>query len=37
VLEHRLVLGPDADLRGTTQADVVREVLDGVPVPRAGG
>jgi MoxR-like ATPase len=37
VLEHRLVLGPDADLRGTTQSDVVREVLASVPVPRAGG
>ena len=37
VLEHRLILSPDAELHGLTQADVVREVLATVPVPRAGG
>ena len=37
VLEHRLILSPDAELHGVTQADVVRDVLARVPVPRAGG
>ena len=37
VLEHRLILSPDAELHGVTQADVVRDVLGRVPVPRAGG
>jgi MoxR-like ATPase len=37
VLEHRLILAPDAELHGVTQADVVRDVLARVPVPRAGG
>jgi MoxR-like ATPase len=37
VLEHRLILNPDAELHGVTQADVVRDVLARVPVPRAGG
>jgi len=37
VLEHRLILSPDAELHGVTQADVVRDVLTRVPVPRAGG
>jgi MoxR-like ATPase len=37
VLEHRLILAPDAELHGKTQTDIVREVLARVPVPRAGG
>jgi MoxR-like ATPase len=37
VLEHRLILNPDAELHGVTQADVVGDVLSRVPVPRAGG
>jgi MoxR-like ATPase len=37
VLEHRLILAPDAELHGVTQSDVVRDVLSRVPVPRAGG
>jgi MoxR-like ATPase len=37
VLEHRLVLSPDAELHGVTQADVIRDVLARVPVPRASG
>jgi MoxR-like ATPase len=37
VLEHRLILSPDAELHGVAQADVVRDVLARVPVPRAGG
>jgi MoxR-like ATPase len=34
VLAHRILLQPDAELRGTTAADVVRRVLDAVPVPQ---
>ena len=37
VLEHRLILSPDAELHGVSQADVVADVLARVPVPRAGG
>jgi MoxR-like ATPase len=33
VLEHRLLLTPDAQLRGTTTGDVTRAVLASVPVP----
>jgi MoxR-like ATPase len=33
VLEHRLVLTPDAQLRGTTRRDVLDETLARVPVP----
>jgi MoxR-like ATPase len=33
VLEHRLVLTPDARVRGTTRAEVVADVLASVPVP----
>ncbi|MER7007320.1 MoxR family ATPase [Dactylosporangium sp. NPDC000555] len=33
VFAHRLVLSPDAQVRGVAPADVVREVLDTVPVP----
>ena len=33
VLSHRLVLAPQARLRGKTAEEVVAEVLDSVPVP----
>jgi MoxR-like ATPase len=33
VLEHRLALTPDAQLRGVTRAGVLREVLASVAVP----
>lgn len=33
VLEHRLVLTPEATIGGVTEADVLAEVLDTVPVP----
>jgi MoxR-like ATPase len=33
VFAHRLLLSPDAQVRGATAADVLREVLDLVPVP----
>ncbi|MHB8872771.1 MAG: AAA family ATPase [Myxococcaceae bacterium] len=34
VLKHRLLLSPDAELDGATPADVLREVVDAVEVPR---
>jgi MoxR-like ATPase len=38
VLEHRLILSPEAQLRGATASDVLESVLGKVPVPsvRAG-
>ena len=37
VLEHRLMLAPDAQLRGVSAHDVVRSIMASVPVPGAGG
>jgi MoxR-like ATPase len=37
VLEHRLLIAPDAQLRGVTANDVVRGILTSVPVPGATG
>jgi MoxR-like ATPase len=37
VLEHRLVLTPEAQMHGITQAEIVQEVLAAVPVPRGRG
>jgi MoxR-like ATPase len=37
VLGHRVLLAPDAQLRGTSAGDVVRSVLASVPVPGATG
>ncbi len=37
VLEHRLLLAPDAQLRGAAPGDVVRELMASVPVPGATG
>jgi MoxR-like ATPase len=37
VLEHRLMLAPDAQLRGVSAYDVVRSILASVPVPGASG
>ena len=34
VLQHRLVLTPEAQMHGITAADVLDEVLSAVPVPR---
>ncbi len=34
VLKHRLLLSPDAELDGATPADVLREVVNAVEVPR---
>jgi MoxR-like ATPase len=36
VLDHRLLLEVDRELRGATTAGVVQEVIDSVPVPLAG-
>jgi MoxR-like ATPase len=35
VLAHRLMLTPEAELRGRTGPDVIGDVLQGVPVPQA--
>ncbi len=35
VLAHRLLVAPDAELRGYTAEDAVREVLESIPVPRS--
>ncbi len=37
VLEHRMLVAPDAQLRGVTADDVVRAILASVPVPGATG
>ncbi|MFA1538988.1 AAA family ATPase [Actinomadura monticuli] len=37
VLAHRLIVTPEAELRGRTGADVVGEVLQSVPTPQAAG
>jgi MoxR-like ATPase len=37
VLEHRILLAPDAQLRGIATEDVVRSVTSSVPVPGATG
>ena len=37
VLEHRLLLAPDAQLRGAAPGDIVRELLASVSVPGATG
>jgi MoxR-like ATPase len=34
VLAHRLLVTPEADLQGVSASDIVRDVLDSVPVPR---
>ena len=33
ILEHRLVLSPEAQMRGVEPAEVVRSVLESVPIP----
>jgi len=37
VLEHRVLLGPEAELRGVTTADVVHTAVASVPVPGTSG
>jgi MoxR-like ATPase len=34
VVPHRLILAPDAEIEGITAADVLREILATIPVPR---
>ena len=36
VLGHRLLLKPEVELTGRTSLDIVRDILDTVPVPRMG-
>ncbi len=33
-LRHRMILRPEADIEGLTADDIIRQVLDAVPVPR---
>ena len=35
VLAHRVILTPEAELQGRTGAEVVRRVVESVPVPQA--
>jgi MoxR-like ATPase len=37
VLEHRLVLTPEASMGGATQGDILEDVLGSVPVPTSKG
>jgi MoxR-like ATPase len=37
VLTHRVLVAPEAELRGVTAGDVLERVLASVPVPRAAG
>jgi MoxR-like ATPase len=37
VVEHRVLLAPDAQLRGVTSGDVIDAILGSVRVPGAGG
>jgi MoxR-like ATPase len=37
VVAHRLMLTPEAELRGRTPAELVAEALGRVPVPQAAG
>ena len=37
VLTHRMLVAPEAELRGVSADDVLDRVLAGVPVPRAAG
>ena len=37
ILEHRVLLGPEAELRGVTTGDILRAVIASVPVPGASG
>ena len=34
VLPHRLLVRPEAEVEGVTADDVVKRVLDSVPVPK---
>jgi MoxR-like ATPase len=35
VLAHRIILTPEAELRGQTASEVIEEALASVPVPQA--
>ncbi|GAA2106904.1 AAA family ATPase [Actinomadura alba] len=37
VIAHRLIVAPEAELRGRGPGDVVADVLAGIPVPQAAG
>ncbi|MCA9539778.1 MAG: MoxR family ATPase [Myxococcales bacterium] len=37
ILRHRVILHPDAEFEGLTADDIVREVVEATPVPKAAG
>ena len=37
VMPHRLLITPESRMRGVRATDVVREIIDAVPIPRPGG
>ncbi len=37
ILEHRVLLGPEAELRGLTTGDILRAVIASVPIPGTSG
>jgi len=34
VLRHRIILAPDKEMEGVTEADVIRQIMQGMDVPR---
>jgi MoxR-like ATPase len=34
VLNHRIILTPEREMEGYTTSDVVREIINGIEVPR---
>jgi MoxR-like ATPase len=37
VLQHRLILDDTEQLRGLTALQVIKKILDQIPIPRANG
>jgi MoxR-like ATPase len=34
VLRHRIILSPDKEMEGVSEADVIRQIVQGMDVPR---
>jgi MoxR-like ATPase len=34
VLRHRIILAPDKEMEGITEAEVIRQIIQGMDVPR---
>jgi MoxR-like ATPase len=34
VLRHRIILAPEKEMEGTTADELIRQMIDKVPVPR---